>query len=1240
MKKAASKLKLLAKQAGLGANGPLPLASRKKKSIAARRADATQKVLADYLKLRESRLCTASKGSVLRRRKALVTKSQRQEGVEVDPKIAKSCCDIAVKIHPQDAHLLGLMVAKSKQPTFYDAKVKITPINYIHILSQLPGLIAENCGLHLSLLAEDYAPIHLQMKRPPSNHPGAYKTWTVYFWLKSRLLKSVRKELKYMIEDSLPQSKPTPEEQREDSRWAPHFPIRSCLALDEARALHAAAKLEWKSMAKSVSFRVIALCLRTRSASAPHLEEVIKGAEWKEWLLVGDEEEPKPRVKHGKKQASQEHEKTDNGSSSPKPVGESTSLDITATEDGSRKILLDPSKDVKFDGPVIDDTAEEIPRTQALQTASSLNDDAPVLPPKRYKTLPNGARAKESTQKKAQLSQCGTGWVQPRPLEKEAQTPLKPKKRDLRKAPTVLEKVSFPGGSGWVRPSPTRSIILERPVPESELPENVEKLPRTTVLDSPEAKVRSGNIPLDQQRSRPTSGESKRPQVPPQRIVLGRPQVGRQAADKQPEQVHRRPEQEHLITTQVPPQPTDIENLQVGKQLQYNSLRSAHGHDVSSNASRIGVLQQNPELGQGESRSKQKKSPQVSSQPSISNLARDTVTRIAGQLEDKPLIKSPKDQATNARAQVKLTPSNLAKGNPAESQNLSMGGAHQRLEQLKQTQVYGSQLNHPGIATVERESADKSTENEQPRGDQATKAARAMSEAMKMLQPYVTMQASIGKSSSESNENATAKSLLGWSNEKKIFTNNSGVNKQGEALSAESIRLMLDPPKPAPSPRKSLPLMEWDAVHKKAVFVKPNFEGLSEEAIAEFKLAQEAMKAEIEKEANPAPTQTPEFFGNTLYKMIGRRQPMLLYNGARKYKVVPENAEPGRHHWPQPVSRAVSSGHEPQHHDPEKRVVPKYYSNNDEHEIQEASRPKEENPSEEANIRYFWAGGSDPEEEIAPRYSSDGKSPLYDTQTEKRESLQHQHLEKEVVPDIQRREGVHLNESDEGSRNTEAIILEMQNEAAAEYIGKKGHSKGRRKRELAARSASGQSMSQEAKANSLESTYDSSNFKAIRDKINSGLESQSKPRQWNIETKTARSPGHRRLREGKSKAERGSRITKPVRDQQIPNSTQEKDHNEKATRGAAKQERGREKMVAREKYSERTGNKEPEVENEGARGEDVEFTNAMRKWAAEPERKFKRREHPYGYDDTRNKSAKPWNGGGGGDRLRRVRRLI
>ncbi|KAK2623935.1 hypothetical protein QTJ16_006569 [Diplocarpon rosae] len=1286
MKKAASNFKLLAKEAGLRANGPLPLASKKNKSLAVRTVDPTQ-ASADYPKSQESgtpSICTGSREGTKGQKKAIVTKLQH-EGVHVDRKATESCCDIAVKLHPHDAYLLGLVVAKSNNPTECDAKVKINPVKYIRVLSHLPALDAEKCEEHLSLLAKKHEPILLHMKRPPSVFERGHQTWSVYFALNSPLLKSIRTELKDVLAGSPPQIIISLKEQK-PSNWSPMFPLADSLSSDEAKALSAAGKFEWKTRSRGVSLRATALCLRIRSASAESWKDVIDGSEWKEWPLVGNAEERRVRLQRDIEEVYQKHKKACQDSSCSKPVEEPTNLDITAAEDESRKILVNPSKGVmESDGPGVDNTTDEMPRrTPVMVPASSLYDDAPVLPPMRYKTAPHGARAKESTQRKAQLraarksadgnpsalgnqpSQYGTGWVQPRPLEREARNSHRPMKRDLRKAPTVLEKLSFPEASGWVRPLPSRSIMLERPVPDFEPSQQNEKLPRATVLDSPGAKVRSENIYSQQQqeRTRPTSEQQERPHVLPQRIVLGSSLLGGQSADRQPEQVASRTEHENVIPGQVSPPPGVLESLKVGSQIQDKSLRSAQGYDASSsNASSMGVLRQSPGLGQGKSKSKQPHLSPISPRPSISELARVSATRVAGQLEDKPLLTSPKDHATEASTQSKHMSSHPAEGNPAHTRNLSAGRAHQRSEPPNQTQVHGPQLSLPGIATVESEPVDKRTEKDQLRENQAAKAARAMSEAMKIIQPYVTQQASIEKSTSGSSEKVAANSQLGWSSENKFLVNNPAYkNVPGEAISAESIRSMLDPPKPAPSPRKSIPLMEWDAVRKKAVFVRPNLEGLSVEAIAEYKLAQKAMKAEIAKETNPAPQKTSEFYGNILYKMVGRRQPMLLYHARRIYKVVPENAEPGRHYCPQPISRAISS--EPQHHDQEKKIVP--YPTNDHQQIQVTSRlkkeKKKENSPEEAGVRYHWARGSDPEREVVPRFCYTGESPLLETQSEMRGVPQHQDPEIELVPELQPREEALLSKLDEEGCDTKARIHTVQSEADPTYPEKKDRSKGWRPREQAARQVSEQEILQKAKAKLLESTppapqgelkqtdsleaktkqiqspNDSLTFKIIGDKGSSGPESQAKPkpRQWKGETKPAQCPNQqwpsafiykhaggwerKRLREGQPPAKRDSRTTKPVRDLPISNPTLGKDENDKGIGGArAKKERGGEKMGAREE-------------------EDVEFMNAVQEWATKQERNSEPRGPPYRRDDTRKKEARPRGGGERKTRARKERR--
>ncbi|KAI9048275.1 hypothetical protein LZ554_008070 [Drepanopeziza brunnea f. sp. 'monogermtubi'] len=229
-----------------------------------------------------------------RKRQFLRGKSHHEE-VQKD-EILRSQCDIAFKLDPNSAYLLGLFIAKTLAPSDqHDTKVDVKPIEHILLIHSLPALKADMYRQLVTRIARDLAPFDILTHSPYFiAKPG--QRWVARLEFMSPTLVSLHHELKLEIEGPPPNSLHNHVDQGREDKWHPKIPIGGMIrGRNEATALKLRAAAEWKLRLEKTTLTPTALCIRTRQNFSYASADEIIGAEWTEWPLLGDSEESKLR---------------------------------------------------------------------------------------------------------------------------------------------------------------------------------------------------------------------------------------------------------------------------------------------------------------------------------------------------------------------------------------------------------------------------------------------------------------------------------------------------------------------------------------------------------------------------------------------------------------------------------------------------------------------------------------------------------------------------------------------------------------------------------------------------------------------------------------------------------------------------------------------------------------------------------------------------------------------------------
>ncbi|EKD20659.1 hypothetical protein MBM_01341 [Drepanopeziza brunnea f. sp. 'multigermtubi' MB_m1] len=229
-----------------------------------------------------------------RKRQSLRGKSHHEEGH--NDEILRSQCDIAFKLDPNSAYLLGLFIAKTLAPSDqHDTKVDVKPVEHILLIHSLPALKADTYRQLVTRIARDLAPFDI-LAHSPYVIPKPGQRWVARLEFMSPTLVSLHHEFKLEIEGAQPNSLHNHVGQGREDKWHPKIPIGGMIrGRDEATALKLRAAAEWKLRLEKTTLTPTALCMRTRQNFSYASADEIVGAEWTEWPLLGDSEESRLR---------------------------------------------------------------------------------------------------------------------------------------------------------------------------------------------------------------------------------------------------------------------------------------------------------------------------------------------------------------------------------------------------------------------------------------------------------------------------------------------------------------------------------------------------------------------------------------------------------------------------------------------------------------------------------------------------------------------------------------------------------------------------------------------------------------------------------------------------------------------------------------------------------------------------------------------------------------------------------
>lgn len=199
----------------------------------------------------------------------------------------ETCCEFAWKLDSNPAYLLGLIIAKSlvSQPSDFDAKRDVRPVNHIPIAISRSGLHADKYRDLMARIAKAVPPFDLLTKPPrikiwKGNPVSLRDPWLAVIPSTSPMQDSLP-DLGSVLEDPTTGLEQNQVGHGLTKTWFQEVQIGPRLStVDDARALVARATAEWEQSAKSVGLRVIALCVRIKQRR--------KATDWIEWPLVGD----------------------------------------------------------------------------------------------------------------------------------------------------------------------------------------------------------------------------------------------------------------------------------------------------------------------------------------------------------------------------------------------------------------------------------------------------------------------------------------------------------------------------------------------------------------------------------------------------------------------------------------------------------------------------------------------------------------------------------------------------------------------------------------------------------------------------------------------------------------------------------------------------------------------------------------------------------------------------------------